>query len=109
TPFLAAAEMDSAVRNALVEPRLKNPAVAVKIVRMGSSAGKDVVLADRNTDRPMIPASNLKLLTTAAAMKTLGDDFRYQTRLAFEPSTQTLAVIADGDPSLGDVWLLREA
>lgn len=104
-----AGDLDNTVKAALVEPKLKNPVVAVKVIRLGDTAARDQTLAARNADRPLIPASNLKLLTTAAAMKTLGKDFTYQTRLVYQPATGTLAVIADGDPSLGDVWLLREA
>lgn len=34
-----------------------------------------------NGTSPLIPASNLKLVTTAAALDTLGEDFRFETRL----------------------------
>ena len=43
-----------------------------------------------NAARLMMPASNMKILTVAAAAETLGWDFRYQTTL------ETTAAVADG-------------
>lgn len=48
------------------------------------------VLVDRNGDKAMIPASNNKLRTTAAALHLLGPDFRFTTDL------MTTAVPAGG-------------
>jgi len=50
--------------------------------------------------KPLIPASNMKLVSTAAAMKYLGVDFEYKTRVGL--SNGTLVVIGSGDPILGD-------
>ena len=38
----------------------------------------------RSPDRPMIPASNMKLFVTAAALDFLGADYRFKTYLAFD-------------------------
>jgi len=56
-------------------------------------------------DRRMIPASNMKLLTTAAAVKLLGDDFRFSTRLYQQGDD--LVVVGDGDPAFGDPAILH--
>jgi len=48
----------------------------------------------------MIPASNMKLITTAAALHYLGPRFTYITK--FGLSGNTLIVIGSGDPLLGD-------
>ena len=58
-------------------------------------------------DKAMIPASNMKLLTTAAALSTLGPSFTFRTTLAvLEADTKdngdTLIFVGDGDPALGD-------
>ena len=58
------------------------------------------ILYSRSASTPMIPASNMKLVTTAAALKYLGPDFFYQTRVGL--IGDTLAVIGSGDPLLGD-------
>ena len=65
------------------------------------------VLFDRNGSRRFIPASNMKLLSTAAALDALGPDFRYETRLYAEGEIQNgtltgaLVVRGAGDPSFG--------
>jgi D-alanyl-D-alanine carboxypeptidase/D-alanyl-D-alanine-endopeptidase (penicillin-binding protein 4) len=55
-----------------------------------------------NAKKPLIPASNMKLITTAAALKYLGPTFEYRTRVALSDST--LVVIGSGDPLLGDKY-----
>ncbi|MEM0962934.1 MAG: D-alanyl-D-alanine carboxypeptidase/D-alanyl-D-alanine-endopeptidase [Bacteroidota bacterium] len=65
------------------------------------------VLYDRNGVRRFIPASNMKLLSTAAALDALGPSFRYQTRLYADGDIQdgtlqgNLVVRGAGDPTLG--------
>lgn len=58
----------------------------------------------RNGTKPMVPASNLKVVTTAVALEKLGPDFRFKTRL-FGPKTQKEGILqgdlvlkAGGDP-----------
>lgn len=55
-----------------------------------------------------IPASNVKLLTTAAALRQLGSEFRIRTSVYGRgtlPNLTTLRVIGRGDPSLTTVQL----
>lgn len=65
------------------------------------------VLYDRNGGRRFIPASNMKLLTTAAVLDALGPDFRYETRLYAEGDVSNgtlrggLVVRGSGDPTFG--------
>lgn len=85
--------------------------ITVRVVALeGSTTPR--VLYDRNATQPMIPASNLKLLTTAAALDALGSDFKFQTklyvRLGENEGEAELAVIGGGDPGFGDSELLRE-
>lgn len=67
-------------------------------------------LVDINGDEPMIPASNMKVLTSAAALQTLGPDFVFRTELRYLPGGPTagprLVIIGDGDPAFGDATLL---
>lgn len=53
-----------------------------------------------NAKKPLMPASNMKLITTAAALKYLGPNFEYKTQVALYKDT--LVVIGSGDPLLGD-------
>ncbi len=48
----------------------------------------------------MIPASNMKIITTAAALKYLGPDYEYKTKVGLW--NDTLVIIGSGDPLLGD-------
>lgn len=62
----------------------------------------------RNADQRMIPASNVKLFTTAAALHHLGADYRYRTYLVSEGRHAggvldgDLVVYGTGDPGIGD-------
>lgn len=59
-----------------------------------------------NGDRQMTPASNVKLITAAAALLAFGPDHRFSTRLipvgAFEDGILQgdLYIVSDGDPTL---------
>lgn len=57
----------------------------------------------RNAETPLIPASNNKLLTTAAALKVLGSQYRIRTAVyadSSQPALATLRIVGHGDPSL---------
>ena len=58
-----------------------------------------------NAETPLIPASNLKLLTTGAAALVLGPDAIFATKLALDGDR--LIVIGSGDPGFADPDLLR--
>ncbi len=54
----------------------------------------------------MIPASNLKVLTSAAASAVLGDDYRFETKLYVRrddnAESADVLIVGGGDPSFGD-------
>ena len=52
------------------------------------------------SDKPLIPASNMKIITTAAAIDQLGDDFVFETVIGL--LGDNLAVIGAGEPLTGD-------
>jgi serine-type D-Ala-D-Ala carboxypeptidase/endopeptidase (penicillin-binding protein 4) len=57
------------------------------------------ILFQYNDDFLFMPASNMKVLTTALALVRLGPDYRFTTRLSREPSGD-LVLFGSGDPSL---------
>ncbi len=65
------------------------------------------VVYSQNADKNFMPASNLKLVTTATALDALGPNYRYITRLYFDGTTRDstlrgdLIVRGSGDPSFG--------
>src|SRR5262245_51031055 len=71
---------------------LKGAIVAVSIRDCGT--GSPLVAVNPNL--PMMPASNMKLLTSGAALQALGPDFEFKTRLVRD--ADTLIIIGDGDP-----------
>ncbi len=61
--------------------------------------GQELFAQDSETAR--IPASNLKLLTAAAALKTLGPDTRFSTRAVTGEEPNEILLVAGGDSMLG--------
>lgn len=62
----------------------------------------------RNAGRMFTPASNMKLVTAAAALEVLGPEYRYRTRIAATGPVRDgvlrgdLLVIGGGDPTLSE-------
>jgi D-alanyl-D-alanine carboxypeptidase/D-alanyl-D-alanine-endopeptidase (penicillin-binding protein 4) len=92
--------------DAIVGDRLLSRAdVGIDIVRLGDRGA--VPIYQMNATEPMVPASNLKVVTTSAALEKLGADFKFQTLLAQHDGN--LVLIGDGDPTLGDAELLKRS
>ncbi len=87
----------------LADPNLNHgiQAVLVKSLQTGKT------LYERNADLAMIPASNMKLLVSAAALDRLGPDFTYVTKVfTCAPVNPhglvkgSIALVGGGDPTL---------
>lgn len=69
--------------------------------------GSGRVLYERNADTPLVPASNQKLVTAAAALIALGADFRFETPLLHSGEIVDgtlkgdLIIAGSGDPTFG--------
>jgi D-alanyl-D-alanine carboxypeptidase/D-alanyl-D-alanine-endopeptidase (penicillin-binding protein 4) len=76
----------------------------IEVVRLRD--GK--VLYSRQAEQLFLPASNMKLFTTAAALEKLGPDFRFRTTVESEAPpdaagrVKDLFLVGRGDPSLGN-------
>lgn len=59
------------------------------------------VLFDRSGDEVRVPASNMKLLTAAAALRTLGPERRFSTRAVAGAAPGSVVLTGGGDVLLG--------
>ena len=59
------------------------------------------VLFDRAADEARVPASNMKLLTAGAALRVLGPDRRFSTRVLAGPTPGSVVLTGGGDVLLG--------
>ena len=87
----------------LNEDTYENAIWGVQIIDLDSGE----TLYERNARKSLMPASNVKLYTTAAALDLLGPSFRYETPIYTDgPMVQgvlkgNLIVRGSGDPSIG--------
>jgi len=71
-------------------------------------------LFELNPDVPLAPASNMKLLTTAAALARLGPDYRFRTYLVTDGEVRDsilhgdLVLFGTGDPGISDRFYRRK-
>jgi D-alanyl-D-alanine carboxypeptidase/D-alanyl-D-alanine-endopeptidase (penicillin-binding protein 4) len=106
-PASALADMQSDIRTVLQDKLLHKATVGIQVVRLGTSATDVRPIYTLEADTPLIPASNLKLTTTSAALDALGPDFKFRTTLV--RVGEDLVVIGDGDPTFGDAEFLKHA
>jgi D-alanyl-D-alanine carboxypeptidase/D-alanyl-D-alanine-endopeptidase (penicillin-binding protein 4) len=95
---------------------LDKTVTAVRIVSLAEPATREPaeVLYGVRADQPLIPASTLKLLTTAACLDCLGPDWRIKThigRLQVEGKKDEfdLGVVGGGDPNFSGRFYGRDA
>jgi serine-type D-Ala-D-Ala carboxypeptidase/endopeptidase (penicillin-binding protein 4) len=101
TVFAQRGTLQEEVRSLIQSKKLDGARVGVMLM---DAKSKSTLAAVRDDDA-FIPASNMKLLTSGAAMMILGSDFSFRTELVL--SGKTLIVKGDGDPALADPEVLR--
>jgi len=96
-----------ALKKFLSKKELAHAAVSLKAVDLAT--GK--VIVSHNENMSLTPASNMKLVTTATAIETLGDSFRYETPIVYDGYIRNDTLFGDifvkgvGDPSLGSEYV----
>ncbi|NBO70145.1 MAG: D-alanyl-D-alanine carboxypeptidase/D-alanyl-D-alanine-endopeptidase [Bacteroidetes bacterium] len=87
---------------------LVNASVGISVLFPGTGE----TLYKRNDQTSLIPASTMKMFTTAAALELLGPDFKYTTRFYIDGTIQNsgeldgdLIIRASGDPSMSAYFL----
>ncbi|MEM9296093.1 MAG: D-alanyl-D-alanine carboxypeptidase/D-alanyl-D-alanine-endopeptidase [Planctomycetota bacterium] len=103
----ARADLESDIRGLVRDAGLGETVTAVAV----KDLDRDRYLVRLRLDEALAPASNMKLVTTAAALDRLGPDFVFETRLERidGPDEQTVDLVlrGGGDPVFGDPTLLR--
>ncbi len=69
---------------------------------------KDSALIEYNSNISVVPASTMKVVTTAAALSILGSDFKFETKLQYDGTFDTITgilngnlyILGGGDPTL---------
>ena len=91
----------------LQQPEYKNATVGIQIMDLES----EKPLFELNADKLMIPASTLKILTSATALEILGADYHFQTKIGYTGDLLKtnelkgdLVVLGGGDPTLGSEY-----
>jgi D-alanyl-D-alanine carboxypeptidase/D-alanyl-D-alanine-endopeptidase (penicillin-binding protein 4) len=100
---LAGSDLAARLDAILDAPALAHAFVGMQVVDLSSGR----VLYARNSARLFVPASNMKLFTTALALTKLGPDYRFTTQIGadvpIDPAgtlAGDLVLIGGGDPSL---------
>lgn len=84
------------------DPTFSNAIAGIKAVR-----GDGEEIFSWNGDKMLAPASNMKLISTGAALFTLGPEYRFSTRLAYDGKITdgilhgNLYIVGGGDPMTG--------
>ena len=103
-PLQAQVTLQQRIDRAVKAEPLKGAVVGVMVQ---DAAGH--VVASREADRRMVPASNLKLVTTGTALHALGPDFRFSTGIGYTGTVDAgtlrgdVYIIGGGDPTIGVV------
>ena len=100
---LQAQTLQHKVDQAVTAEPLKGAVVGVMVQDMSGH-----VVAQREAGRRMVPASNLKLITTGTALHALGPDFRFETSLGYTGEIDAdgtlhgdVYIVGGGDPTIG--------
>jgi D-alanyl-D-alanine carboxypeptidase/D-alanyl-D-alanine-endopeptidase (penicillin-binding protein 4) len=108
---LCPAQLQQEVEKIAKSPKLQPSRVGVFVQ---TNESNPTTLANLDGDRYFIPASNIKLFTTAITLKILGADYRFTTRLMSQnlPNAKGelesgLWLVADGDPSFSSATGLK--
>ncbi len=99
---VASASLTSRINSIVSRKSQKKVNFGIKII--DARTGKS--LYSHNADKPLIPASNMKLIVSAAAVKELGANYQFTTQVGL--LGDTLVIIGHGDPLLGDAQTLAK-
>ena len=102
---VCAVQLEQAIGPILSQPTYQRSRWGILIQTASTTTSPSVTLYAHDAQRYFIPASNAKLLTTAAALQKLGPAFRIRTSVYQTNASSVLRVVGRGDPSLTDAEL----
>lgn len=95
------------LQNVLRQPEYKGATVGIQITDLESG----LPLFELNPEKLMIPASTLKIVTSASAFEILGSDYRFTTKVGYIGEIGntgelkgTMVIVGGGDPTLGSEY-----
>ncbi|QXE23194.1 hypothetical protein B6N60_01883 [Richelia sinica FACHB-800] len=98
--FLCPAQLNSSIPAIINNPLFRRVRWGILIQDISSQQ----TLYSQDAEKFFIPASNTKLLTTAAALKELGSQFRFRTSI-YQEQDGAVRIVGRGDPSLTEAKL----
>lgn len=91
----------------ITESIISDPALSEAVMSICARKGDGTTLVDIDADNLVVPASNMKLITTGAAMHKFGPDHRFTTSIGHDGEIKDgvlhgdLYIIGGGDPTTG--------
>ncbi len=100
-----AGDLAADVKKTLSAAKVGQSRIGISIVDVTNGAA----LVSIKDDEPFIPASNMKVLSSGAALLTLGADYHFKTTFSLDTNRETtrLIITGSGDPALADPDVLR--
>ena len=90
-----------------IKALMADPSISQSVLSISVCTEDGQTLAQVNPTTMLVPASNMKLITTGAALHILGGDFRYKTEIGYTGAIQdgtlngNIYIIGGGDPTIG--------
>ncbi len=94
------AQLGRAIETIIDRPQFSQARWGIVVQKLNNAQN----LYSRDADKYFIPASNLKIITTAAALQQLGANFRLRTSI-YGTDSGLLRLVGRFDPSLTDVQI----
>lgn len=102
---MAVSSQNTALESLMSDPVMQHASISMTVVNQKSGE----IILEQNPDECLIPASVMKLITTAAALELLGPDYTFKTQLGYTGTINTrsgklngdIVIIGGGDPALG--------
>ena len=99
--------IETELQKILNQQEYKNASVGIQFIDIESGLS----VYEYNPNKLMIPASTLKIITSAAALEMLGPDYRFKTQIGYIGELREnnelngdLVIIGGGDPTLGSMY-----